>query len=90
MSGQFKFRDQMTPDERHEDSIRGIIYTSVEDAKYGIAHASKKLLEDALAREKTQSKRVSLIRMIEARLRKLEAMQNAKNVTSSADQKHGA
>ena len=64
--------ENLPPKQLFEHNIRQICNTVVYDAKSSLKNAPKEVLEAALDRERMTSKRASLTKMIEARLRKLE------------------
>jgi len=72
IDGNWVEAERLSPKQLLEHGIRRICNTSVYDAKSAIADAPKEVLEAALARERMTSKRASLTKMIEARLRKIE------------------
>lgn len=62
---------EMTSEEKFESDVRGIVNTSVYDAKYNIKHATKDVLIEALRRERENvHSRVSLIKILESAIRK--------------------
>ena len=70
-----KAQDQLTPEERLSLGVAHIVNTSIYDARTSIASASKEVLEKALEVCKGRTGNKTLIKIIEARIRRIERNQ---------------
>ncbi len=71
-----------------EKAAQGIVFTSVDDAKFSIARADLPVLKIALSMEEKMQKRATLIKKLQSRIKKMEKA-NAKQ-SSARNCKKGA